>query len=772
MIKRKYIIVNGIVQGVGFRPFIYGIAYLDNIKGFIKNTCDGVEIEAEGEEKDLDKFIRDIYEKKPEVSIINYLKAEEVDIVEDSVKKYQRFDIIGSGNNNKGNTIISPDIAVCDKCLKELMDVDESRRYLYSFINCTNCGPRYTIIKKLPYDRANTTMHSFTMCRQCSSEYHDVSDRRFHAEPTCCRECGPSLSLVDKGAKKILCSDELKTTRQYIRKGRIIAVKGIGGFNLICDGHNEAAIENLRRRKLRKSKPLALMMRDVETVRKYCVLSEKEFKIINGRKKPIILLRKKNNKLPYNIAFDNYTLGVLLPYSPLHYMLFDKDIDVIVFTSGNISSLPVEYTNCGALSNLGSMADYFLMHNRDINTSIDDSVVKVCCNKEIVIRNGRGYAPVFIKSSIRSGILCLGSELKNTFAISSGSYIIISPYVGDMENVQTIDRFKKVLELISSIYDITVNTIVQDNHPYNWGRSFMSDESVENNIKIIGVYHHHAHIVSCMYENHIADKVIGLAFDGTGYGDDKKIWGGEFLICTYMNYIRCGHIKYMKMCGGDSSIKEPSRMAASFIYNLIKGGKLNYNRNLIKKICGQEEKYKIISSAIENNINAVETSSMGRLFDIAAVLMGFEGKISYEGEAAIYTENLADKYIRKNGDSDEKYEYKIYEENDEYIIDTDIIILNLLSDLNLQKDTGLISLKFHNTVCDFSFNMCSIIRKKYGINYAALSGGTFQNSILLRKIKNKLELNDFKVIMNGEIPCNDSGISVGQMIIADQFLKD
>lgn len=442
-------------------------------------------------------------------------------------KKYLSFDIIGSDKNNHGNTIISPDIAVCDDCLRELLDVDESRRHLYYFINCTNCGPRYTIIKKLPYDRANTTMHSFKMCSECSSEYYDVDNRRFHAEPTCCRECGPSLSLMDKDGRNIKCSDELKMTRHYIRNGRIVAVKGIGGFNLICDGHNEMAIENLRKRKQRKAKPLALMMKDVDTVKKYCTLSKKELKILTGRKKPIIILRKRNDELPYNIAFENYTLGVLLPYSPLHYMLFDKDIDVIVFTSGNISSMPLEYKNYCALNNLRHMAEYFLMHNRDINTSVDDSIVKVCCDKEVVIRSARGYAPVFIKLDISRGILCLGSELKNTFSISSGSYVIVSPYVGDMENVQTVERFKSVLKLISSIYNIKVNTIVYDNHPYNWGRSFEIDVSTAKNVKRVGVYHHHAHIVSCMYENHIDDKVIGVALGGTGYGDDKKIWGGE-----------------------------------------------------------------------------------------------------------------------------------------------------------------------------------------------------------------------------------------------------
>ncbi|NFO57604.1 carbamoyltransferase HypF [Clostridium botulinum] len=780
MIKRKYILVNGRVQGVGFRPFVYRIACENNIKGYVKNTCSGVKIDVEGLEENIKSFIMDLDSKCPKVCKINEIDINDIKYM----NYYNDFQILESDNNYKGETLISPDIAICDECYKELFNISEERRYLYSFINCTNCGPRFTIIKKLPYDRCNTTMKKFVMCNKCRSEYYDKLNRRFHAEPTCCVNCGPKLKLVDRFGRKIKCDDILRITRQYLKEGRIVALKGIGGFNLICDGKNKSSIDILRKRKNRPQKPLALMMRDIDIVNKYCFVNEKENEILQGSKKPIILLNKRENKLPQNIAFKNNKLGIVLPYSPLHVLLFDNELEVLVFTSGNINQMPIEYKNDEAFNNLNDIADYFLIHDREINESIDDSVVKVFMNKELVIRSGRGYAPISIRSNSEEGILALGSQLKNTLSISSGNNIFISPYVGDMENLETIDRFKRNLKLIKSLYDIKINTICYDMHPNYFNSYFLEDnlndkDIKENNMKFkkIGIYHHHAHIASCMFDNGIQEPVIGIAFDGTGYGEDKKIWGGEFLICDYKKFKRVGCLKYMNLPGNDSGIKMPWKMGMSLLKGALKNNiiskKLDIFKNYNLPDCFNLENYELISKIIDRNINTSETSSMGRLFDGVASLLGFTNNVTYEGEAAIYLENMASTYIIDSVESVYKlsYSYNLKFNDEKYIIDLDEMILEILEDLKNEESLGLISIKFHNTITEFSIDLCKKLRKQYNINKVALSGGVFQNDILLKNLYLKLEENDFNVLIHGEIPCNDSGISLGQLIIANELIK-
>ena len=926
---RKYIIVKGIVQGVGFRPFIYRIALKNNLKGWVKNSSQGVYIDIEGEIGEISNFLEELKTKAPILS-----KIEDITISNKELIGYVDFKILidhVNVNKNKDNsngvkesssykfkenngygfkensrykesweyrdkqkdeymdesenkideivTLISPDVATCEECKNEVLDKNNLRRGKYPFVNCTNCGPRFTIIKKLPYDRFQTTMREFEMCDKCKSEYENPLDRRFHAEPTCCNKCGPKVTLLDNKAMVINCKDELEEVKKYLKQGKIIAVKGLGGFNLICNGKNEEVINTLRNRKRRKTKPLALMMRDIEIALKYCKINNKEKEILTGNKKPIVLLDKKNNfveednfkdnkcsrhdlsnYLPTNIGFNSSKLGVLLPYTPLHYLLFDKELEVLVFTSANISGSPIIYKNNEALENLKDIADYFLIHNRNINMPIDDSVVNVVLNEERIIRSGRGYSPLSIKYLANSGILALGSQYKNTLSISNNNYIFTSPYIGDMDNIETLNLFEKNLNYYTSgqkgtsIYNINIKTVCYDMHPNYW-----SSEVINNyNCEKIGVYHHHAHIVSCMIDNGLSSEaimcsnstdmtdfmgnsglipeaIIGLAFDGAGYGEDGHIWGSEFLICDFKSFKRVGHLSYMDMVTGDGAVKYPWKMGVSLIYSSLKADKNSkYNksskdnkntkedgkdiedrkdiesRNRILKEKTELEilnlidmlpnkfSYKNISlimKIIDNKINTPLTSSMGRLFDGVASLLGFEEKVSYEGEATIYLQNLAETFIRgisnntefkdsstkiednsyKNSckNSDENYyNYGLCEKDGMNIISANEIIKSILTDIKNGMNKEEIAMKFHNTIVEASLEICIKLRGKYKINTVALSGGVFQNEILLERLYMKLSKNNFKVLTHKTIPSNDSGVSIGQLVIANARIRE
>lgn len=810
---RKYILVKGIVQGVGFRPFVYKIAIDNKLKGWVKNSCGGVYIDIEGQPQDVSRFIIDLKDKSPVLSEI-----EDIKIVEKNLKGYGKFEILISDIGKKSKilidnisgkskieyenkkeyyydvqeeviTLISPDIATCEDCKNEVLDKNNSGRGSYPFANCTNCGPRFTIIKKLPYDRGQTTMNKFEMCSECKSEYENPLNRRFHAEPTCCNKCGPKLSLLDNMGRHIICKDELEIVREYLKDGKIIAVKGLGGFNLICNGKDENVINILRKRKDRRSKPLALMVKDIDVALKYCNINSMEKEILSGNKKPIVLLEKSSSELPRNIAFESSKLGVILPYTPLQYLLFNNDLEVLVFTSANVSGVPMIYENKEALIKLKNIADYFLINNRDINMPVDDSVVNVVLNEERVIRGGRGYSPIARKYQVNRNILALGSQFKNTLSVSNNEYIFTSPYIGDMDNLETYNNFENNMNYIKNIYDINIKTICYDMHPNYWSNNFIK----EYNGETLGVYHHHAHIVSCMLDNKItnngltSEAIIGLAFDGAGYGDDGEIWGSEFLICNFETFKRVGHLGYMDMPTGDGAVTNPWKMGAGLIYN---GLNEYFNSSLDKEILSiikflpSQFSYKninLIRSIIDKKINTHLTSSMGRLFDGVASLLGFDGKVSYEGEAAVYLENLAKGFIRENKDYNygefysyylyKEYEDNIYGNNEINIVDTNKIVVNILEDLKRKVNKGEIAMKFHNTIIEVSSNICIKLREIYKINKVALSGGVFQNEILLEKLYIKLSKNDFKVLTHKSIPCNDSGISIGQLVIASKKNK-
>ena len=752
MIIAKKIVVKGIVQGVGFRPFIYKNATKNNLKGFVNNTSKGVFIEVEGYEEDITSFIEEIKHKPPVLS-----KVTDIKIIDKEIEGYTNFKIIESKEEEEAITLISPDIAICDDCLRDIRDKN-NRRYRYAFTNCTNCGPRFSITKKVPYDRENTTMDVFQMCSECREEYNDPLNRRFHAQPNGCSKCGPRVYICNKEGNKIISNDPIKDIVKEIKNGKIVAIKGIGGFHLACDAKNKEVINELRKRKKRPRKPLAVMMRDIETVKKYCDVNELEERILLGNKKPILLLDKKRNSLlPKELTnYQNGKLGVMLPYMPVHHILFSEDIDILVMTSANISGEPMVYKNHEAIEKLKGIADFYLMNNRHIYIPIDDSVSRVILGKERVLRNARGYAPKSMEIKDMAYSIALGANSNNTFAIANNENIFFSNYIGDLANYNTWQHYINSLEHMKGIYKIDPKSYFYDLHP-----NFYQNELLkEIKTKKIGIQHHHAHIVACMAEHSLEEEVIGIAFDGTGYGIDGKLWGGEFFICDKERFKRLAHLNYVALPGGEGAIREPWKIAISYLYDIFKE---DYAAYVPKHL--QEKKHQIITEIIKKDINSPKASSIGRLFDAVAALLGFDAKITFQGEAAIDLENLCCR------DDQSFYQYNISLEDGIYIIDCKPLIKSVVIEVIDGIDKELIARRFHNTIIKFTIELCEILRKEYNLSSVVLSGGVFQNEILLINIYKELIKRDFKVYIHEQIPANDEGISIGQMIIGNEILK-
>lgn len=762
--KRIFIKVEGIVQGVGFRPFVYNLAKSKNLCGWVNNNSEGVYIDIEGNERNLDSFISELKTNPPPLS-----KIKNIIIEEKSLCSFISFDIKESVKDDSKITLISPDIATCNDCINDISDPN-NRRYRYPFTNCTNCGPRFSIIKSIPYDRDKTTMSKFPMCNECSYEYTDPSNRRFHAQPNACFECGPKLFICDNLGNNISINiDKLLWVQNSLKEGKIFAIKGLSGFHLVCDAKNTDTINLLRKRKNRPHKPFAVMAKNIETVRTYCKLNAKEEEILTGIKKPILLLNRNDSyNLPDNLAPNQKTLGVMLPYTPLHKMLLSDDVDILVMTSANIHGHPLEYTNEHALKNLSSLVDYFVFHNRDIYIPVDDSVSKVFENEERLIRRARGYVPEPLVYDNVKPILACGSNMKNTFCISKENFLFLSQHNGDLENIETIEHYKNNINHFSSIFGFNPQYVACDLHPDYASTIFGSNL----NLPVIMVQHHHAHIVSCMVENNINSKVIGIAFDGTGYGTDNKIWGGEFFICSLKNFDRAAHLEYVKMPGGEKAIEEPWRMGISYIYNSIIQNKEYENVNVINTLV--KNKFKpifteytdFIINMIEKEINSPETSSIGRFLDAVSAIIGVRHTITYEGQAAIELENIIDTTCK------EAYPYEIVfnvnEKESKYIIKLSKTISMLLIDKLNNIPHGLMAAKIHNTIIDFTTNLCVLLRRDTNINAIVLSGGVFQNSYLLEQISHQLKKLSFDVYTHKKFPPNDGGIALGQIVIANE----
>ncbi|MFN4227917.1 MAG: carbamoyltransferase HypF [Candidatus Ratteibacteria bacterium] len=752
--KRFKILIKGKVQGVGFRPTIYRYAKEFGLTGFVCNTGSGVFIEIEGEKEKIKSFLNKIRNQPPPKAEIKEIKIEELKVKED-----KEFNIIESKEEGK-EVEISPDIATCKKCLKELFNPD-NRRYLFPFINCTDCGPRFTIIKKIPYDRKNTTMNEFIMCEQCRREYEDIFSRRFHAQPNCCFECGPEIKLIDISGREVVKNIEsIKETAKFLENGKIVAIKGIGGYHIACDATNQKVVKLLRDRKKRYSKPFALMARDIETIRRFSFLNKQEEKILKSWQGPIVLLKKKNNLLPEEIAPINNYLGFFLPYTPIHHLIFhfNKNLNVLVMTSGNFSEEPIIYDDKEAFNRLKDICDFILTHNRKIYINCDDSVLRVLNKKIYFIRRSRGFvpSPIEIPYNSKKNIFSAGADLKNTFSFTKNNQVFLSQHIGDLENFLSIESYKKSIDLFKNILKIEPEIIVCDMHPGYFSSKIAKE--IFSNKKIIEIQHHYSHIISCMADNFLRNqKVIGVSFDGTGYGIDGNIWGGEFLICDYEGFERAGHLKYFPLQGGDISIKEVWRIGAVYLYKIFGDDFYNLKIDFVNKI--EIKKWEIIKKAIENNINIYSNSSIGRLFDAISAILNIRDVIDYEGQAAIELEMKAKKDKRVG-----KFSYEIKKENNTYIIDHENIIKGVVEDLRKKKEIGEISYRFHITISQIIKDMCKILREEKGINKVALSGGVFQNMILLNETINILKKEKFEVLIHQKVPANDGGISLGQAI--------
>ncbi len=832
--------INGVVQGVGFRPFVYGLATRFALKGWVKNTSAGVDIQVDGEKNALDAFLKALRDEAPPLS-----RIDEILVTRVTWTGFRSFDIRHSEAVEDAFQPISPDFSICKNCLRELFDPAD-HRYRYPFINCTNCGPRFTIIKDIPYDRPKTTMSPFPMCKTCAAEYENPLDRRFHAQPVACADCGPgiwlehfNLSTSQRPNLTRISHSTDKTiakAQSLLLAGKILAIKGLGGFHLACDATNANAVGELRKRKLRVDKPFALMMPDLATVEKHCYLNESERELLESNARPIVLLqRKPESIIAKEVAPKQNTIGVMLPYTPLHYLLFaeipspprskgfspysrtqkrrlksslqgDSNLPLVTFnlpplvmTSGNLSQEPIAYVNESAREQLAPLADAFLMHDRDIHVRCDDSVVRVIGGRGIKeagsreqesgkrekqssnsqfstlkfqtypLRRSRGYAPFPVKLPWNAPpILAVGAELKNTFCITNQNYAFMSHHIGDLSNLETLQSFEQGIKHFEKLFRVTPEAIAYDLHPNYLSTRYALERAnlkpSTSNLKpapltLLPVQHHHAHIASVMAENGLngEEKVIGVAFDGTGYGDDGNIWGGEFLIADYAGYERAAHLPYFPLAGGDSATKRPARTALGLLWALG----IDWDENLAPVQDFSAEELKNLRIQLEKKINTPLTSGMGRLFDAVSALTGVRQKVNYEAQAAIEFEALA-----------EDAELRYYDfGGTQTQIQVRRGVLSILKDLQNEIPIPIISAKFHNGIAKMTVKTCLALRAKSGINKVALSGGVWQNIYFLERTLAFLQAENFEILIHHEVPANDGGLALGQAAITAWKLK-
>ncbi|WP_438617121.1 carbamoyltransferase HypF [Pampinifervens diazotrophicum] len=740
MLERLCVSIKGAVQGVGFRPFVYRLAKELGLRGFVINDSRGVYIEVEGERRVLEEFLIKLNREKPILARIH-----SVDFSFLQPAGYSDFEIKESSDTGQKEVFVLPDMSTCEDCLKELFDPSD-RRYLYPFINCTNCGPRFTIIESLPYDRPNTTMKLFKMCYECEREYHEPSNRRFHAQPNACPECGPWLSLYSSEGKLIAERNEALTlTLKLLKDGKIVAVKGVGGFHLMCDATREEVVSLLRERKRRKEKPFAVMFRDLSQLKGYTEPSELELLLLTLPERPIVLTKYKGGLAP-SVAPGLKRLGAFLPYSPLHHILL-RGLDFpLVATSGNLSEEPIIIDNVEALKGLSKLSDFLLLHNRDIKRRCDDSVVKVIGGTPTPIRRSRGYAPmpVGLPFSLKRKVLAVGGMLKNTFALAFGDRVIISQHVGDVENLETLKAFEEMVFDLMRLYEFEPEVVVCDMHPRyettRWAEGF----SVEKALPLVKVQHHFAHILSCMAENQLRGKVLGIAWDGTGYGEDGTLWGGEFLECDYSSYMRLFHFRPFRLIGGERAVKEPRRVALSILFELFNEEALDLELPTLR--CFEEKELKNLYIAWKRGINSPYTSSVGRLFDAVASLLNIRHTLSYEGQASMMLEDLYDYSVK------DAYPFELKDG----IIDWKPMFLALMEE---RKHVRAVS-RFINTLA----HICLRVSQEVSLERVCLSGGVMQNDPLVSKIKELLENAGFRVYTHQKVPPNDGGLSLGQAV--------
>ncbi len=770
-VERQHIHVTGVVQGVGFRPFVYGLAHRLGLDGWVYNSSDGVDIEVQGQVAQIGRFASALEDDAPPLAHIEAITASTVAV------QNERGFVIRRSVSRPGASLISPDVATCPECLVEI-NSPADHRYRYAFTNCTNCGPRYTIIRGLPYDRPLTTMDEFPMCSTCQSEYEDPLNRRFHAQPNACPVCGPNVWMSTGGSLDIYddalatAENPFKAAVSLLRLGGTMAIKGLGGFHLACDATNNEAVRWLRRRKGRQAKPFAVMMQDMEMVRQYCHVGEKEEELLTSPAAPVVLLwRRSGVNLALTVAPRNNSVGVMLPYTPLHHILLREMGRPLVMTSGNHTDEPLAKNNEDALAELGDIADAFLFHNRRIHMRCDDSVWMVTTLQQgvqlsVPSRRSRGYAPFPIKLHFRTEqtVLGAGAQMKNVFGLLKGDQAFLSQHIGELDNLETLEYYRGTIAHLENIFQAAPAVLAHDMHPdYLSTRYALERAAQDKGPKLEPVQHHHAHIASCLADNQEDGPVIGVALDGTGYGDDGRIWGGEFMVADYAEFERVGHLEYLPLPGGAAAIRRPYRIALAYLSTLL--GDLP-ELPFLDEIDPEEQR--IVLQQVTKGLNSPLTSSCGRLFDAVAALMGVRGKISYDAQAAIELEMLAceaneggvEKWI------DQPYPFYIGKEKGRLLIRVGGLLEAIVNDLQSHLSPPVISQRFHVTIAVVVREMCTRIREGHGLSTVALSGGCFQNRLLLRLIHLALQDSGFRVLTHQRVPPNDGGIALGQVAVA------
>ena len=757
MSVRKRVDVSGIVQGVGFRPYVYRLAAEYDLAGHIINTAAGVTIEVQGEPAAVEQFLHFLPRRAPEISRIIDVRAAEI-----PCRGGAGFRILASAKSESARTLISPDVALCEDCLRELFDPAD-RRCGYPFINCTNCGPRFTIVRSIPYDRPATSMSLFAMCAHCQAEYDDPGNRRFHAQPNACWDCGPQVELRARDGRRITADDPITSAGEHLRAGAVVAVKGLGGFHLAADAENGAALERLRERKQRVEKPFAVMVAGLAAAREFCVLEAEDEGLLVTPQRPIVLLeRRPGAAVADAVAPRNRQLGIFLPYTPLHHLLFARSgLRALVMTSGNLSEEPIAIGNEEAITRLAGLADFFLVHNRDILLRCDDSVVRRTGGRVRQVRRSRGFvpAPIFLKEDLPA-VLAVGGELKNTVCLLKERHAFLSQHIGDLENAESYGFFQEAVEHLQRILEVRPEIIACDLHPDYLSTKWAYEQT---GLRLTGVQHHHAHIASCMAENHLEGQVIGLALDGTGYGTDGHIWGGEALVADYVNFERAAHLEYVPLPGGAAAIREPWRMAVSYLWRRYGPRWEALPLPLVREI--PAKKITTVVQMIGRGVNSPLTSSAGRLFDAVAALIGLRLEVNYEAQAAIELEMCRD--AAEKG----AYGFGIAEKNGVIRLDPDPVVEAIVEDVARGTPTGVVSQRFHNGVSVALAEVALRLRHRTGLNRVCLSGGTFQNAFLAEEVERRLQTEGFEVYGQSDVPANDGGLSLGQAVVAAHRAK-
>jgi hydrogenase maturation protein HypF len=745
---RTAVRVEGTVQGVGFRPFVYSLATSLGLSGLVGNDVDGVFVEIEGTPAAVKKFLLSLERDAPPLARIERVTTRAM-----TPSGPGTFAIAASAPGGQRRTLVSADTATCTDCLRELADPAD-RRFGYPFINCTNCGPRFTIVCDVPYDRPLTTMAEFAMCERCAAEYHDPADRRFHAQPTCCPACGPALALLDP-AGTVLSGEPLARAADLLGQGGVLAVKGLGGYHLAADAACEEAAAALRSRKHREDKPFAVLAADLAAARRLCEVDDAAAGLLASPARPIVLLpRRAGARVAAATAPGNRQLGLMLPYTPLHHLLIQAAARPLVLTSGNVSDEPIVYRDADVLARLGGIADAALTHNRAIHIRTDDSVTRLFRGRPMLIRRSRGYVPEPI--SVRRGfprpVLACGAELKNTFCLAKERHAFVSHHIGDLENAETLRSFTEGIEHFRRLFDLDPQIVAHDLHPEYLSTKYALEL---DGIELAGVQHHHAHIASCLADNDADGPVIGVAFDGTGYGTDGTIWGGEFLVADLASFQRAGHLVPVPMPGGAAAIRQPWRMAAAYLDVACPG--LPPDHLAVSR--RNQSRWAAVVAMARQGVNSPACSSAGRLFDAVASVLGIRDTINYEGQAAVELEQLADP-------GEAGVYHAALETGDPFRVRGGDLVSAVVADLAVGVPREIVAARFQNGVAALIEAGCLLLRERHGLGTVALSGGVFQNLLLLRGAVGRLEARGFRVLLHSRVPCNDGGISLGQAVVA------